>query len=137
MAVIQLLDTPLFNLSSCVAYYRFLNGALTTDTKSTNTLTNNGTVAFAAGQFGNGISITGNSQWMNANTNLGITGGNISIVGWFQMNTAPTTQQYNIAFQSDATNNVAYWIDYEFNGGGGAQRINFARFKNRVANQYS
>jgi hypothetical protein len=132
----QLSYTPLFSDPTLKAYYKFENGALTTDSSSNgNTLTNHGTVTDTAAKYGNGASITSSSQWFDRTTNLGITGGPISIVGWIKINTEPTAQQYNLGFQSDLTNQVGYWIDYEYNGG--TRRLNFARYKVGTAVQNS
>jgi hypothetical protein len=121
-------STALFHDPNLKAYYELENGALTTDSSGNgNTLTNHGTVTATAAKYGDGASITANTQWFDRATNLGITGGQISIVGWIKINTEPTTQQYNLGFLSSLTNQVAYWIDYEYNGG--TRRLNFARYK--------
>jgi hypothetical protein len=49
----ELSASTLFSSANLTAYYKFDNGAITTDSKGSNTLTNNGTVgSVAGGKFG-------------------------------------------------------------------------------------
>lgn len=74
MAAQELFNTYLFNDPSLTAYYRLSS---TADSKGANTLTNNNTVAFNAGLFGNAAdfssSNTNKSLTRDGNTPVGIT----------------------------------------------------------------
>src|SRR5258708_21318877 len=129
----EIASLPLRSESNLQGYYK-LEDANDFSTHS-RILTNHGSTTFVAAKFGNGARITSSAQWLGNNDNMNITGGNMSMGGWFKMAAAPTSQQYNLCFQQSSTNNVANWIDYEYTGG--TPRINFARFKGGVASQYS
>jgi hypothetical protein len=78
MASTELFNLPLFDDANLQAYYRFNTGALTTDSKGSNTLTNNNTVGeTASGKFGYA------ADFGNANTNKTFTRtGTYNIVNW-------------------------------------------------------
>src|SRR3990167_2629412 len=91
MAVVELQDTYFFFDANLVAYYRFNSGALTTDSKGSNTLTNVNTVGETAScKFGYAAD-TGESnsnKLFTIATNLGINGnGDISISFWAKLRT--------------------------------------------------
>lgn len=132
----ELLNTSLFNDANLVAYYRVESGALTTDSKGSFTLTNNNTVGEDTGQFG------GAADFGTANTNkslsiadnLGITGGAISITGWFKQNTdIGDGNTWYFAAQEDATNDVQYAIAYTRSGA--TRTLHFSRTKQGVATE--
>lgn len=88
----QLLNTSLFSDANLVAYYRLEAGALTTDSKNANTLTNANSVAEAPGVFG-GASSTGASNGTNKLLYRLADGGfaaasttPFSQVGWYKFN---------------------------------------------------
>lgn len=88
----QLLNTSLLADANLVAYYRLEAGALTTDSKGSNTLTNANSVAEISGVFG-GASSTGASNGTNkllyrlADGGFGATSTTpFSIVGWYKFN---------------------------------------------------
>lgn len=88
----QLLNTSLFASANLVAYYRLEAGALTTDSKNSNTLTNANTVAEATGVYG-GASSTGATNATNkllyrlADGGFGATSTTpFSQVGWYKFN---------------------------------------------------
>lgn len=64
MAALELASTPLFGDANLIAYYKLEN---TSDSKGSNTLTNNNTVTFTAAQFNNG------ANFGTANTNKNLT----------------------------------------------------------------
>ena len=134
MPAIELINTPLYN-SSLRAYYRMSTGALTTDSKNSYTLTNNGTVADGTGKFGGGADggATNSTKYFNVDSALGLSGGNAakSMFCWFKMNTelsgadsygvlasianADVDTQYRIGYWRDgSTNKVA--VDRGKNG---------------------
>lgn len=88
----ELLGLSLFNDANLVAYYRLEAGALTTDSKGSNTLTNANTVAESPGVFG-GASSTGASNGTNKLLYRLADGGfattsttPFSMVGWYKFN---------------------------------------------------
>ena len=101
MAAIELYSTPLFSDANLVAYYRFSSGALTTDSKGSNTLTNNNTVGSGTGAFGDA---NGSADFGASNTNkyfsradaLGINlRSAYTITFWVKISTAPTSSTWS------------------------------------------
>lgn len=77
----ELRSTTLFNDGSLVAYYRFENGALTTDSKGTNTLTAGGSPSSTNGKYGGGVGFTASDTFVTANQFT--SGGSFSLNCWY------------------------------------------------------
>ncbi len=96
-----------------VAYYKFDNGALTTDSVGAFTLTNNNSVSNTISGFigyGADFGATNTNKSLTRASNLGIDGGNVSISAWINRDSSdfilPVTLQ-------GATSDVAYRLKYE------------------------
>lgn len=113
----ELNTLSLLSDANLIAYYRFNTGALTTDSKGSNTLTNNNTVGeTASGKYGYAADFgTSNTdKYFSRASDLGITGGAISMAAWIKVRTEPgdATGQA-IVYQSDSGNDVAFDITYK------------------------
>lgn len=123
--------------ANCVAYYRFNNGALLTDSKGSRTLTNVGTVAGAAGNFEECADFgTANStkQLYNSSDNYGIDGGAVSISFWIKMRTEIASGGVKIIdLRSPVSSKTLVRCIYDYNAG--TRRLDFNRLRMNVANQ--
>ena len=131
--------SPLLSDANCKAYYRLENGALTTDSKGSYTLTNTGTVAGLSGsKYGYGADFgSGNtSKYLQLNgNNMGISNGAITMMGWIKTNYADISSgQWSIFQHTDATTKVHYDIAYQYNSG--TRRLIFDRSKRTVADDF-
>ena len=94
MAAVELINTPLITDANLVSYYRFNTGALTTDYKGVNTLTNGGSVAeTASGKFGYSINYPSQTQTgvMYRDANYGIAVDTaFSVSFWVKVNVVPS-----------------------------------------------
>lgn len=126
-------STLLFNDANLKAYYEHSAGALLVDSSPNgNTLTNNNTVAEGTGKYGGGadFSATNTNKSLSVASNLGIDGGVISIVGWFQLKAEIASGNWALAFQESATTDVGYYLDYAYNGG--SRTLSFWRIREGV-----
>src|SRR6478736_10076054 len=92
----ELASTSLINDANLIAYYKAENA---NDSKGSNTLTNNNTVAFSAAKFNNGFdggSANTNKSMSIANA-LSFSGGAYSITLWVKLNTEITASTYCFA----------------------------------------
>lgn len=130
--------TSLFSDANLLAYYELENGALTTDSKGSNTLTNNNTVGSDTGKFG------GAADFGTANTNkylsradtLGVANSNtaVSFAGWVKLNTEITAgNAWQLSAMTFVTNNVYYIFIYDF--GGASRKLQFQRVRGGVIAQ--
>lgn len=111
-----------------IAYYKFDNGALTTDSAGSFTLTNNNSVAgTASGKIGYGADFTASNTNKNLSVagNLGINGGNVTIALWVNLYSIqafafPLTLNSSVA-------DVAYSFKIESSG------IKFVRNRNGIS----
>lgn len=96
------------------AYYKLDN---VNDSVGSNNLMNNGTATFTAGKIWNATDFwTANtSKYLSLASNLGITGGNITLNCWIKSNTEITTWTYPILLQWSQTNFINYMIHYDYN----------------------
>jgi hypothetical protein len=117
-------------LNNLVSYYKLDD---VTDSAGANTLTNNNTVTFASGKIGNAADFgTANTnKSLSVTSDLGITGGNCTISGWLKMRTEIASSLQLLWIQSSTTNNIAYYIGYDYNGG--TRRLLFTRSRLGVA----
>lgn len=109
----ELLYSKFLNDPALVAYYRLED---INDNKGSRTLTNYGSVSFNAAKFNNGADYgSDNSSKMlyrqddNYNFNYGLNN-NITLSGWFKIQTEPTTGQAQsfFCFQLDQYHNASY-----------------------------
>lgn len=89
------------------------------------TLTNNGTVTFSPAKFRNGADMgaSNSSKYLSRATNLGITGGAITMALWVKLNTEIAANIYKLAVHTGGL--VVYNFGYEYNGG--TRQLNFTR----------
>lgn len=133
MAAVELFHTSLFFDANLQAYYRFNTGALTTDSKGSNTLTNNNTVGeTASGKFGYAAdfgSSNSNKSFIIANK-IGITtwASPFTFSLWIKRYGEITSGEQNFIFHSVkvATSGGLSWIGYQYNSG--TPRLNFSRY---------
>ncbi|NTW31037.1 MAG: LamG domain-containing protein [Bacteroidetes bacterium] len=86
---IELYSTPLFNDANLVAYYRLSN---TTDSKGSYSLTNNNSIAFNAGKFGNAADYgaTNSSKYLNIDSYYGfVSSSNFTFSTWIYLAANP------------------------------------------------
>lgn len=102
------------------------------------TLTNVSSVTFTDGKISNCANISSRgsaAKCLRISSDLGITGGAITIAGWYLSNSNPTGvfgAGDSIADQGDGGNDVNNWITY--NRTGGVPTLNFNRQRAGVAN---
>lgn len=115
----ELLNTSLYSDGNLKAYYRMESGALTTDSKGSYTLTNNGSVAETTGKFGGGATTGTNnsSKSFSIGNDLGITGNDITMVAWVKANQAVTGDSWYICSQTDSGTHVNHEVYYQDNSG--------------------
>ena len=114
----QLLNTNLFTDSNLVAYYRLED---ISDSKGSNTLTNNGSIAFNPAQYANGADLgeTNTSKYLSRPDSLGI-GGNseFSVAFWIKLRTEISSGLYRlISFYSQIGADRYLIFNYEYNAG--------------------
>lgn len=134
----QLLNTSLFNDANLVAYYRQESGALTTDSKGSYTLTNQGSVGESQGKFG-GASNPGtpngdNGVLYRTASFPALGSSNYSIVGWIKFNDITAVSYFGN--WCDSANDVFTRISWGPNAlGAGQPGYLFYRVKSGVAQQ--
>jgi hypothetical protein len=118
-------------LTNLVSYYKLEN---TTDSAGANTLTNNNSVTFTAGKINNGANFgtSNTNKSLTATTNMGITGGAITINFWAKMLTEIGSSIQVFTVCGDAGTNVNYYCWYDFNGG--TRQISVNRQKQNTSN---
>lgn len=104
-------------IDNIVAYYKLdeSSGNASDATGGGKTLTNNNTVAYAAGKINNGadFSSTNTNKSLRINNDMGIGGGNVSISAWIKRESSDF--MFPIQVQ-DATSHIAYSLSYESGG---------------------
>ena len=125
----ELYTHSLFSDANLVAYYRMESGALTTDSKGANTLTNYNTVADGIGKFGGGADFgaSNTDKALRVASDLGIGATtNITASIWVKLNTEISTGEYTFIDKNKAgATGTLIQIYYEYNGG--TRRLNFRR----------
>jgi len=108
-----------------------------TDSVGGFTAINNGTTGYVAALINNGVDYgTANStKYMRAASDVGITGGAITISTWIKMRTEIASATQCIALQGDAGVDVNYIITYEYNAG--TRRLGFNRQKQALSNNWT
>jgi len=89
MAAVPISETTFIDDANLKAYYRLEN--VNDATANAYNLTNNGTTPFNAAKFNNGADFgaSNSTKYLSTTSNLGIDGGNISIVAWINFTTLP------------------------------------------------
>lgn len=126
MAANELFKTTLYDDANLKAYYRFDSGALTTDSKGSNTLTNNNSVAEnASGQFGYAADggATNTNKYLRADSNIGIDGNSsMTAMCWVKMNTEIAAGT-SVFLQHFSTGGAQRYINAYYDYNGGTRRI--------------
>lgn len=129
----EFLNTDLFDEATTQAYYRMNSGALTTDSKNSNTLTNNNTVGESSdGWYGYcaDFGTSNTNKTLSIASALSITNaGSISM--WVKMRTEIASGSQTLAAVSSNANKFVLYIDYAYNGG--TRRLEFHRSRVGVA----
>ncbi len=140
MAAIELASTSLATDANLEAYYKLEN---TTDSGPNGyTLTNNGTISFAAAKFNNGANcVKTSSQYLSYASSLGYTGSSYSIVGWVKLASQPANNAYWMFFEAEETTQKSA-IFFGYNNNGGTYRLYAGRNKygvvdNAVTDSYT
>lgn len=125
----NLTTNTFFNDPSLQAYYKLEN---TSDSKGSNTLANNNSVSFNAAKFNNGADFgsTNTNKYLSTSSAL-VANGNISISAWVKLNSEITSDSWIFVSQVSTTNQVAYHLVYDYNGG--TRRVRFIRTRNGIA----
>ena len=128
MAAVEFNYSPLKQSSGLVGYWKLED---VNDSKGSNTFTNTGTVAFNAAKFNNGADTgaSNSSKYLHVSNNLGIDGGNITIVGWFKQ--SGSAGEAAIVQQTSANNHVYNAIFTNWSGT--TNRLAFARGRYNTA----
>lgn len=98
-------------------------------------LTNNGTGSFISALLSNGYD-QGNpntTKYLDVASNLGITGGAITMSGWVKLNAEITSSVWVLFQQFDTGNDIIYEIYYDYNAG--TPRLIFVRTKSGVVSE--
>lgn len=118
MAVVELASTSLFSDANLLSYWKLEN---TSDSKGSNTLTNNNTIAFNAAKFNNGADqgASNSNKYLSVATNLGIAGNGIFTFSfWIKLKSEITSGTWTIASHRSTTGADRYFdVNYEYNGG--------------------
>jgi hypothetical protein len=110
----ELFETSLISDPNLLAYYRFNSGALTTDSKNSNTLTNNNTVGETAGGifgYGADFGAANSSKYFSISDDLGLNGQTVSIGFWFKFLDTSAKQEFFLL--NDSTTNTQLYAYYE------------------------
>lgn len=124
-----------FPTTNLVAYYKLdESSGNASDSFGSNTLTNNGTTAFASALINNGADYgTANStKYFKVLNNLGIDGGAITISTWVKMRTEIGSAKQAIVLQGSVTSQVNYIVYYDYNAG--TRRLTFNRQRQAISN---
>jgi hypothetical protein len=100
-----------------VSYYPLAGNP--NDFYDSNNLSPSGSPTYTTGPVNYATSLVrGSSQWFSAASNGGITGGNISLAGWINIQTQPTSgQEYILFSQFDNGTQTGYDFDYKNTSG--------------------
>lgn len=121
----ELFGTSLFSDANLVSYYRLSD---VSDSKGSNTLTNNNSVTFEQGKYSNGANCSGATKSLQSNATFGISGGAISIPFWVRAVNEISSGSWPLIWKTENTNKTRIGINYEYNGG--TRRLAF--FRDRV-----
>ena len=114
----EILGLPLFSDANLISYYRLED---VSDSKGSNTLTNNGSVAFNAAVFNNGgdLGASNSSKSLTVGGNMGIAGaGDFTFSFWLKLRTEISSGAYRlISWNSQLTDDRYVDISYEYNSG--------------------
>ena len=120
-------DTSLFASANLIAYYELDTGALTTDSKGSNTLTNNNTVGEGTALFGTAcadLSATNTNKSLSIATGLGVDmSGAFSVSGWWNIQTAPTNGQLRSLVDWRSTTGTSRYAFLYYDNSGGTIRL--------------
>ncbi len=125
----RLADTTLFSDANLQAYYKFDSGALTTDSKNSNTLTNVNTVASGTGLWGGSADFgtANSSKYMHVGSNLSCTNKILSMGAWIKVQTEIGSGTWDILEHVDNTADNIFEMFYDFNGG--TRRLQIRSYK--------
>jgi len=113
------------------AYYKLEDA---NDYFGVNNLTNNNSVTFTAAKYNLGANFgaSNSNKYLSLASNLGITGGSITMCGWVQLQSEIAANDWTFLVQSDATSFVTNRIEYYYNSG--AQYLSYERVRQNVSN---
>lgn len=129
MPPLELDKTVIRQNPNLVAYYRMESGALTTDSKGSNTLTNNGAITSGTGIFGGDADLgTSNStKYFSGGDNmLQNAGANVSFSFWVKIRTEISSGSYCLFEQRHTqtpSTSMRKMLFYDFNGGSRRLRL--------------
>lgn len=130
MSAIELNSTSLINDANLVSYYRLEN---VNDSKASNNLTNNNTVAFNAALFNNGADLgaSNTNKSLTTASTLGIDGGAITLCCWIKLSAEIGSGTWHFMGQGNNTSKIRYLLFYGYNVG--TIRVGVNRSRNGVA----
>lgn len=97
----EVYKSSLFGDANLVSYYRFNNGALTTDSKGSNTLTNNGPATQASDIFGTcaNFGSAGNTNYFSVSASIFSSGSSWTITFWVKNSAACTISSLSSGYE--------------------------------------
>lgn len=117
---VELETTSLKSDANLKAYYRFLTGALATDSSPNGvTLTNNNSVQEGTGRFGVGADFGSNNtvKYLKSTNTLSIDGGSCSLSCWFKANQEIASGLWALLDHRNTNTKTGAAIYYDYNGG--------------------
>lgn len=124
----ELITLPLFSDANLQAYYRLED---TSDSKNSNTLTNNNSVSFAAAKFGNGADMGSSdaNKTLSRTTANGYTNAAYAVSQWVKINTEPSSGvDYSLVHVYGTT--TQFLMSYLNESG--TRKLRFTRFNGSV-----
>lgn len=114
MAAIELNSTSLISDANLRAYYRFNNGAITTDSSGNGyTLSATSVDGSASGKFGYGAEFTAQTDQLKILSDFGIAGTHDQTFnGWLYITTDISTNGYNMLYAQNTTSTPRYFQFY-------------------------
>lgn len=114
----ELYGSTLFDDASLIAYYRLSD---VSDSKGSNTLTNNGTTTFSTGKFGNAADFgtSNSSKYLNVAGNIGVAGNaSLGVSFWVKLNAEIASDQWTFLHMASQTGADRFInMNYQYNAG--------------------
>ena len=132
----ELINSSLYNDEALMGYYRYVSGALTTDSSTQgHTLTDfTGTIANGTGRWGNGADLgaSNSTKYFTRADNMGIDGGAFSCSFWVKLDTEISDGGAYSFFNCDSATSKTYYRVY-LSRSGSTHTLHFIRAQNGIA----
>lgn len=122
----EIWTTTLINDANLQSYYRLED---VSDSKGSNTLTNNNSVSFSTAQFGSGANLgaANSNKFLSTSATMSIDGNSCTFSFWFKALAEIGSGTWTLIDQVNNTSQVELFVKYDFNGG--TRRLIFGRNK--------